>query len=50
MSGGANILAMNRKYTKSRQIMAIDFDCQIILIISMPFLYNCIIKHYDIDH
>lgn len=50
MSGGANILAMNRKYTKSRQIMAIDFDCQIILIISLPFLYNCIIKHYDIDH
>lgn len=50
MSGGANILAMNRKYTKSRQKMAIDFDCQIILIISMPFLYHFIIKHYDIDH
>lgn len=49
MSGGANILAMNHKYTKSCQIMAI-FDCQIILIISMPFLYDFIIKHYDIDH
>lgn len=50
MSGGANILAMNRKYTKTCQKMAIDFDFQIILIIRMPFLYNCIIKHDDIDH
>lgn len=48
MSGGAYILAMN--HLSIHRILSENGYRFLIHIRSMSFLYNFIIKHYDIDH